>query len=251
VLFRSVINFVLPLAQKYQTEGFQSFPNEMEMKEVKSIQTNLLSFTTAGPPFLEGSRGTNLWSYWAHEFGHVIGLAHVGSSRGESQPIASLDLMGNQDGPYRELSGWMRFIIGWLEDSQVYCQDLNSLSETNLSIVPLSDSKPGVKMVVIPTGTDSAIIIESRRPTKYSCPIENLPGGVLVYSYNAKIGDQNYFLNAQIPKGRDEVIRCYGNYGMQWYPDALLHTGDEIVVGNVKISVTSSGTFDQIVVTKN
>jgi hypothetical protein len=38
---------------------------------------------------------------------------------------------------------------------------------------------------------------------------------------------------------------------MQFYPDMLLHTGDELVVGNVKISVTSSGTFDQIVVTKN
>ena len=38
--------------------------------------------------------------------------------------------------------------------------------------------------------------------------------------------------------------------GMQFYPDLHLHTGDELVVGNVKISVTSSGTFDQIVVTK-
>ena len=245
-----VVNFLLPIEQKYQTEGFQSFPNETEMKEVKSSRTNLLSFTTAGPPFLEGSRSTTLWSYWAHEFGHVIGLAHVGSSHGNSQPIASLDLMGNQDGPYRDLSGWMRFIIGWLDDDQVYCQDLKSLTETKISLVPLSDSNSGVKMVVIPISVDTAVIIESRRPTKYSCPIEDLPGGVLVYTYNAKLGDQSYFLTAQIPKNRDDVLRCYGNNGMQWYPDVLLHTGDEIVVGDIKITVPSSGTFDQIVITK-
>ena len=246
-----VINFIIPLAQKYQPEGFQSFPFESEMKEVKSFQTSLISFTTAGPPFLEGSRGTTLWSYWAHEFGHVIGLAHVGSSHGESKPMNGMDLMGNQDGPYRELSGWMRFIIGWLEDSQVYCQDLNSLTQTKISLVPLSDTKSGIKMVVIPTSSDSAIIIESRRPTQYSCNIDNLPGGVLVYKYDAKLSNQSYFLMAQIPKDRDELIRCPGNNGMQFYPDSLLHTGDELVVGNVKISVTSSGTFDQIVITKN
>jgi hypothetical protein len=180
----------------------------------------------------------------------VIGLAHVGSSHGNSQPIASLDLMGNQDGPYRDLSGWMRFIIGWLDDAQVHCQDHKSLTETKISLVPLSDSKSGVKMVVIPTSADTAVIIESRRPTKYSCPIEDLPGGVLVYIYNAKLGDQSYFLTAQIPKNRDDVLRCYGNNGMQWYPDVLLHTGDEIVVGDIKITVPSSGTFDQIVITK-
>ena len=162
-----------------------------------------------------------------------------------------MDLMGNQDGPYRELSGWMRFIIGWLEDSQVYCQDLNSLTETKISLVPLSDTKSGIKMVVIPTASDSAIIIESRRPTQYSCNVENLPGGVFVYKYDAKLGNQSYFLMAQIPKDRDELIRCPGNNGMQFYPDVHLHTGDELVVGNVKISVTSSGTFDQIVITKN
>jgi hypothetical protein len=159
--------------------------------------------------------------------------------------------MGNQDGPYRELSGWMIFIIGLLEDSQVYCQNLKSLTETKISLVPLSDKKPGVKMVVIPTASDSAIVIESRRPTQYSCNIDNLPGGVLVYTYDAKLSNQSYFLMAEVPKDRDELLRCPGNNGMQFYPDMLLHTGDELVVGNVKISVTSSGTFDQIVITKN
>ena len=159
-----------------------------------------------------------------------------------------LDILGNQNGPYRELSGWFRFIIGWLDDSQVYCQDTTKLGTNEISLVPLNENKNGLKMAVIPTGPESAIIIESRRPTKYACNIPNLPGGVLVYSYDAKLGHQSNFFKAHYPADRQPVIRCeVGNI----LPDVLLKTGDSVKVGNYEISVTSLGTFDQIKIVKN
>ena len=243
-----VINFVLPNGQSVIKESVQSFPFLNEMKSVNSNRTKLLSFATAGV-FFDGDV-RNYWSYWAHEFGHTIGLAHIGSSRGSSQAITGYDLMGNQDGPYKELSGWMRFIIGWLDDSQVYCQDVDNLVTNDISLVPLSDSKTGIKMAVIPTSIDSAIIIESRRPTKFSCGIPNLPSGVLVYTYDAKLGNQSYFLTAQYPSTRVRNIKCKDNDRMEDYPDALLHKGDSIQVGNFQITVLSSGNVDQIRVTK-
>ena len=158
--------------------------------------------------------------------------------------------MGSQDGPYKELSGWMRFIIGWLDDSQVYCQDVDNLSTNEISLVPLSEEKPGIKMAVIPTSVDSAIIIESRRPTKFSCDTPNLPSGVLVYTYDAKLGSQEDFLTAQYPLDRPKNITCTGNDRMENYSDALLHKGDSIQVGNYVISVISSGNVDQVRITK-
>jgi M6 family metalloprotease-like protein len=242
------LNFILPSGQKIIEESVQSFPNLDEMKFSNSSKTKLISFATAGVYF--DSPGRNYWSYWAHEFGHVLGLAHVGSSRGSSQTMNAHDLMGNQDGPYRELSGWMRFIIGWLDDSQVYCQDVENLTTNEISLVPLSDLKSGIKLVVIPTSVDSAIIIDSRRPTKFSCDIPNLPSGVLVYTYDAKLGNQSYFLTAQYPNNRPKVFKCPQNERMEFYPDALLHKGDSIQVGNYQISVVSSGNFDQIRIKK-
>jgi hypothetical protein len=158
--------------------------------------------------------------------------------------------MGNQDGPYKELSGWMRFIIGWLDDSQVYCQDVQNLTTNEISLIPLSDSKPGIKIAVLPTAVDSAIIIESRRPTKFSCDIPDLPGGVLVYTYDAKLGNQDYFLTAQYPLERPKNIKCLNNDRMELYPDALLHKGDSIQVGNYVITVISSGNVDQVRIEK-
>jgi len=239
------INFLFPLNQRIAYESVQSFSFLSEMKETNSTKTKILSFAAAGEVFEAPS--ANLWSYWAHEFGHEIGLAHVGSSRGAEEPMNGLDLMGNQNGPYRDLSGWMRFIIGWLSDTQVYCQDASNLVSNDVSLVPLNESKDGIKLVVIPTGIETAIVIESRRPSKYACPIENLPGGVLVTTYDAKLGNQSYFLKAQFPAERQPSIRCEVGSVI---PDVLLHTGDSVQVGAYKISVISSGTFDQIRITK-
>ncbi len=240
------VNFILPFNQKIIYESVQSFSFLSEMKKYNSSKTKLFSFALAGEVF--EAVHNPYWSYWAHEFGHEIGLAHVGSSRGEVEPMNGLDLMGNQGGPYRELSGWLRFIIGWLDDSQVYCQETNGLTSNEISLVPLSDNKNGIKLVVIPTSSESAIVIDSRRPTKYSCDIPNMPGGVLVYTYDAKLSNQAYFLKAYFPADRQPTIRCEAGVTI---PDVFLHTGDSVQVGAYKITVTSSGTFDQITITKN
>jgi len=241
------INFLLPPNQKIVYESVQSFSFLSEMKQVNSTKSKIISFAAAGEVFEAPS--TNLWSYWAHEFGHEIGWAHVGGSRdAEVDPMNGLELMGNQNGPYRDLSGWLRFVTGWLADEQVYCHENKGSFTNEISIVPLNDSKQGIKLVVIPTGTESAILIESRRPSKYSCPIENLPGGVLVSTYDAKLGNQAYFLKAQYPSERQPSIRCEVGVVI---PDVLLHTGDSVQVGAYKVTVISSGNVDQIRITKN
>lgn len=239
------INFLLPKNQQIIYESVQSFSFLSEMKKYNSSKTKIYSFATGGTVF--EAPDTALWEYWSHEFAHEIGLAHLGASRGEVEPIMQMDLLGDHDGPYRELSGWMRFIIGWLSDSQVYCQETAGFTSNEISLVPLPDNKNGIKVVVIPTGVDSAIVIDSRRPTKYGCPVPNLPGGVLVYTYDAKLGNQSYFLKAHYPDGRQPSIRCEVR---TTYPDILLHTGDSVVVNGYKISVISSGNFDQIRITK-
>jgi len=240
------INFLLPLKQQLVYESVQGFSYTSETKKYNSSKTKIFSFATAGTVF--EAPDTALWEYWAHEFGHEIGLAHVGASRGEIEPIMQMELLGDHDGPYRELGGWLRFIIGWLSDSQVYCQETAGPVTNEISLVPLPESKDGIKAVVIPTGVDSAIIIDSRRPTKYGCPVPNLPGGVLVYTYDAKLGNQSYFIKAHYPDGRQPTIRCEVRFT---YPDILLHTGDSVKVGDYTITVISSGTFDQIRITKN
>lgn len=77
-----------------------------------------------------------------------MALPHIGSSR-EPNPFLGLDIMSNQDGESRELSGWLRFVAGWLSDKRVYCQELSTLKSTDITLIPLSQLDDGIKMVVI------------------------------------------------------------------------------------------------------
>ena len=70
------------------------------------------------------------------------------------------------------------------------------------------------------------------------------------YTYDAKLGNQEYFLTAQYPLERPKNIKCLDNNRMENYPDALLHKGDSIQVGSYLITVVSSGNVDQVRIEK-
>ena len=148
------IVFVLPQNQTIVPISVQSFPWMPEMQTYNSKKGKILSFSLAGKNFSD----SRFWSYWAHEFGHVIGLAHVGSSYLPWGEFSMYDLLGHQDGPTKELSGWMRFIAGWLEDKQVFCQNINGLSQVSLSLRPLSSADPDLKLAVIKISENLSLI---------------------------------------------------------------------------------------------
>jgi M6 family metalloprotease-like protein len=112
------VNFILPKGQSFIGEGSQGFPWDEAVRSYTSNEGKISSYSIPGAFF--DLPGKTYWSYWAHEFGHAIGLPHVGASRGNLPPFNPWDLMGGQDGPSKELSGWLRFLTGWLNSDQVY-----------------------------------------------------------------------------------------------------------------------------------
>ena len=74
------VNFILPKGQTFISETSQGFPWDSAVKEFISKEGPISSFSIAGKFF--DQPGRTYWSYWAHEFGHAIGLPHIGSSRG-------------------------------------------------------------------------------------------------------------------------------------------------------------------------
>jgi M6 family metalloprotease-like protein len=237
------IVFLLPDSQTIVPVSVQSFPWMPEMQGYNSKKGKVLSFSLAGKNFTD----SRYWSYWAHEFGHVIGLAHVGSSYLPWGEFSMYDLLGHQDGPTKELSGWMRFIAGWLEDKQVYCQDINELSQVSLSLRPLSSADLGLKLAVIKTSENNAVIIESRRVTKFSCFTPSSLNGILVYKYDARLANQQTFLTPFIPDGRTVDKNACNNP----FTNYMLYPGDEANFEGIKVSYISNGNSDQVVVTKN
>jgi M6 family metalloprotease-like protein len=239
------VNFILPLKQKVVDESLQGFGWEQAVKNYVTQEGSISSFSIPGVFF--NSLNRQYWSYWAHEFGHAMGIPHVGSSR-YANPFLGLDLMGNQDGYTRELTGWLRFVAGWLDDQKVYCQELKNLRSNEITLVPLSSSSDGIKMVVIPITNSKSLIIESRRETKFSCVMPVKRNGVLAYLYDATLGHNEAFLIPITPKGR--IPEGSSNCPVEWYPNPLLYKGEKIDVEGVAIEVLDSLNFDKIRISK-
>ncbi len=239
------VNFILPEGQTIVEESSQGFPWDAAVRDLKLSEGKISSFAIPGRFFDQLNR--QYWSYWVHEFGHAMGIPHIGSSR-EPNEFMNLDIMGNQDGYARELSGWHRFVAGWLDDKKVYCQELSKLTTTELTLVPLSESKDGLKMSVIKISESKAIVIESRRETKFSCTMPTKRNGVLAYLYDAtKSHGENYFIPITPPNRPNEGS---SNCPVVPYPDPHLYSGQSISVDGVKIEVLESKEYDKIRVSK-
>ena len=156
--------------------------------------------------------------------------------------------MGNQDAIYRELSGWLRFFARWIPDEKVYCKAANSIKNIELTLAPLSSSNTGLKVVVIPVSQTKAVIIESRRMTKFSCGPSDR-NGVLVYSYDATLGHGENFLTPAIPNNRVATSIAYPCYASP-FPDPILYEGDKVTIEGITVEAVLSGNYDRIRITK-
>jgi M6 family metalloprotease-like protein len=241
------VNFILPKGQTAILEGSQGFPWDEAVRNYSSDEGSIASYSIAGKYF--DLPGKTYWSYWAHEFGHAIGLPHVGASRGTLPPFNPWDMMGGQDGPSRELSGWIRFLAGWLSDNQVYCKDLDSIERQNLTLVPLSSDRKGYKVAILPISKTKALIVESRRQTKFSCKTRPARDGVLVYIYEATLGHGENFLIPVAPPGRQnqqDTCNSANFQGAPPNPDYLLRAGDKVVVEGVTVEVLKHSRNDRV-----
>lgn len=238
------VNFVLPSGQTIIGESSQGFPWDQVVKEHYTNEGRISSYSMPGQFFDTPDR--TYWSYWAHEFGHAIGLPHVGSSH-EYGDMQAWDLMGSQDGPARELSGWLRFLAGWLAANQIYCRDASTVNNLNVSLVPLSSADKGLKLAVLPISRTKALVIESRRDTKFSCQASSARNGVLVYLYDATLGHSQNFL---IPLGGLERQEQSNSCGAPPGKDFLLRTGDRVVYEGITIEVLKHSSLDKILITR-
>ena len=239
------VNFMLPKGQSFIQESSQGFPWDEAVKNLVTNEGSVSSYSIPGKMFDSDNR--QYWSYWSHEFGHAMAIPHVGNSR-DPNPFLGLDIMGNQDGESKELSGWMRFVAGWLDDEKVYCQELSTLKNTEVTLVPLSGSGNGIKLIVVPISETQVLLIESRRENKFSCQMPSKRNGVLVYSYNPTLMHGEDFLKPITPEGRSN--ESSSNCPVVPYPNPILYKGQKITVDGITIEVIDSLNLDKVRLTR-
>ena len=259
--------FLLPRVQESMAEGVQGFLHSSFGYEggFRSEEGPVYNYAIGGAYWERPSK--EIWSYWAHEMGHMFPLPDLYDVRGQwwngvdleipGGPFSTFDMMASQDGPSRTLSTWLRFMMGWLDETQVLCLDRDNSLNGEVTLVHTDADEPGIKSVMIPLDSKRVVVIESRRPNdKFDCPasLSPWPGwrvmtGVLVFTADMTIGHGNAFQQLVVPE--DRTLHSVPNCGVPPQLDAILTPGDTVTVDGITISVTESGNYDRITITEN
>jgi M6 family metalloprotease-like protein len=121
--------------------------------------------------------------FLVHEIGHNFGLGHP-----LSQQIGyGWDVMAWEDVPGADLFGWEKYILKWIDPTQVNCS-ANIPNEPITSFVEATGiSSSNTKMNIVRLSESKALVIESRRKSALDelAPNEE---GVLVYTIDVNLG---------------------------------------------------------------
>jgi len=155
-----------------------------------AFETNALDGIVADAKYLNNgsSSGSELLTvkdlWFPHEFGHNMGLVDTYAYDGlANRFMGDFSVMANTTGTAPEHTGWERWLLGWIDDSQVTCS--NSLGKKGTVILTPIENKDGQKLLVIPYDNYNAIVVESRRATGYDKLLAK--EGPLVYMVDTRM----------------------------------------------------------------
>ena len=99
------------------------------------------------------------WGATAHEIGHAwLGFEDLALYAG-GFPFAHWDLMSQSN---TVLSGWSRFLAGWIDSNWVRCASPHSQSRHYLSALNSDKSEDRPRLLVVPISTSIALIADYR-----------------------------------------------------------------------------------------
>lgn len=178
---------------------------------------------------------------WVHEYGHALGLTDmrfvdpVNSTIQRPEGLGVFDIMGSGN-PAPETLLWSRFLLNILAPKQVLC--ISRPGASTHWIRPLPERSTELKGLIIPTGTYTALVVESRRSYGYDSFLSPRDQGALVYR-----------MDTRVPYKRSpaQIIQPARSTDKEWYTDSALRLGEFVIADGWKISVVESGVFGDVV----
>jgi M6 family metalloprotease-like protein len=192
-----VVLLILPKNADVLEVGALSFLTQRDAKTTVSADGNTIVHFLAGGNRFDKRPQTNLWSFWAHEFGHMLGLPDMvlhGNIQGvemwEVNPFSGYDIMAQQDGPLRTINSWTRWVNGWIPDDAVFCTSSETVNRHVFALAPLDDlgSEFG-RSLVIKISEDEVVVVENRSPNRqFDTPVDDEWYGIVSYLVSRKLG---------------------------------------------------------------
>jgi M6 family metalloprotease-like protein len=197
--------------------------------------------------FVNSGNDLNSWgAIWLnHEVTHTLGLVDLyrygavgapGTKEFNLYDVGSFSYMGfnsfesNSPG----LTAWERWVLGWLDDSQMTCVNPYTSGPVTSQITALH-SNGGQKALVIPVNDTQVVVVETRRASGIDANIRKT--GTLVYLVNSSVGSGS------------GSIKVFPKTGIT--DPFLLHAprsvGESVTVAGIKVEVISSTSTEDTV----
>lgn len=194
--------------------------------------------------------GNTLWAIWAHALLHAMGLQVHGP-----EPTSLIDSASN--GLFT-VSSWTRWLLNWLDESEVACLAPEFLpAEVDLVPLQADSALSGVRMAMIPIDETTAIAVESHRAVGYGAALgPEGTYGILAYLIDTKNqAEYDPFTNDESAGTRflypDSLIAgARRDYGMAAFKEnpmqPLMMVGDTARFGDHVVEYVSSSGIDTV-----
>ena len=229
----STVVVVVPLKTSFEQIGTWVVNTQTTLVTNESVVYNYM-MTGSGNRKDEGSM-------WVHEYGHALGLTDmrfvdsVNSTIQRPEGLGVFDVMGSGN-TVPEILLWSRFLLNVLAPKQVLC--ITQPGTSTHWIRPIEQRDTELKGLIIPTGTYTAIAIESRRSYGFDSFLSPKDQGVLVYT-----------VDTRIPYKRSpmQIIAPTRSVDREWYTDSALKLNETVTTNGWKITVVESGDFGDVI----
>ena len=126
------------------------------------------------------------WSYFIHDLSHWMGMNGHAPGNGWKTGVGQGSYPTGNGEYSGVLTAWETFLFEWFEDEQVFCADLETLTEPQrVMLTPLETYGGERKMIAIRTVDHKLLVVESRRPIGWSKDWNPANAGLFVYEVDA------------------------------------------------------------------
>jgi M6 family metalloprotease-like protein len=161
-----------------------------------------------------------------HETGHTFGLPdlyHFGTDN-LNRYVGTFGLMGTCGATAPGYFAYERWILGWLDDSQILCHTKGKA----VYDVQAIENIGGIKAIVVPLDSSSVLVVESRRKIGFD---KNM----------GKEGALVYVVNTALEGGSGPIqIKPGVNSEFEFLQDAPMVKGDVYTYKNVTVEILDS-----------
>ena len=199
------------------------------------------------------------WAQYAHEFGHSLGIPDLrNSTRGQGSgvpmyfvsPMYGHEIMDNQNSGSRSISGWIKWVQGWLNDSQVTCIDASSVESEYYKLNAANIVGAESELLVIKVSDARLVAIESTRwDSKFDLRTNQKTDGLIVYTVDSTLGHQEGPLKLLSPRDISEYLSDEHIWPDWRVLDVILFEGDFVEIEGIRVTnVRSEGSADTVLI---